>query len=72
MFRYNTKLTLLPIWKVIASETLAVTSHLTVLRLLRSENLQTIREYKSLKKPEFSQMQQRNQSHSDLMNKETK
>ena len=32
--------------------------------LLRSENLQTIREYKSLKKPEFSQMQQRNQTRS--------
>ena len=32
--------------------------------MLRSENLQTIREYKSLKKPEFSQMQQRNQTRS--------
>ena len=32
--------------------------------LLGSENLQTIREYKSLKKPEFSQMQQRNQTRS--------
>ena len=32
--------------------------------VLRSENLQTIREYKSLKKPEFSQMQQRNQTRS--------
>ena len=32
--------------------------------VLRSKNLQTIRKYKSLKKPEFFQMQQRNQTRS--------